>query len=152
MSRRGLWVVLALGTLAAGLAHAQTQPVPMPPGMSLPSQNQAGKTATPSGPAPVINGWEARQTADLQALDKVDDKTVTLSVGVNQTGQFGHLAIVVRACVVRPADQPADAAAYLDIVDPRPSAPAFHGWMLENEPAASMMQHPVYDVRVLGCH
>ena len=46
---------------------------------------------------------------------------------------------------------PADAAAFLDITDSNPGMPGFHGWMLADEPAVSMLQHPVYDVRLAGC-
>jgi hypothetical protein len=53
--------------------------------------------------------------------------------------------------VMRAADQPPDAAAFLDVTDSHPDSPGFVGWMLENEPAASMMQHPIYDLRVIGC-
>ena len=27
----------------------------------------------------------------------------------------------------------------------------FRGWMLANNPSLSMLQHPIYDVRVVGC-
>jgi len=131
------------------MIQAPTGPplVPMPPGMQLPAAPGPNVPA-----APPANPWESRGTADLVALDKIDDRVVNLSVAVGQSATFFHLTIVVRACVVRPADQPADAAAYLDISDSRPTQPGFHGWMLANEPAASLLQHPVYDVRVTGCH
>jgi len=53
--------------------------------------------------------------------------------------------------MVRPPDQPADATAFLDIIDSHGGAPAFHGWMLLSDPALSMFAHPVYDVRLAGC-
>ena len=28
---------------------------------------------------------------------------------------------------------------------------AFRGWMLANAPAAHMLEHPVYDLRILDC-
>jgi len=157
-----LGLALAFLLVASALSAQTLQPpVPMPPGLVLqplrpPPQPAPAPAPAPSPAAPAQpaspSGWDARQTADLQALDKVDDRTANLAVPVNQSGRFGHLEISVRACVVRPPDQPADAAAYLDIVDPRPNAPGFHGWMLSNEPAASIFQHPVYDVRLTGCH
>jgi len=52
---------------------------------------------------------------------------------------------------VRPADQPADSAAFLDIQDSRPTGTGFRGWMLAGAPSLNQMQHPIYDVRVVAC-
>jgi hypothetical protein len=136
-------------------------PAQVPPGLQivppasdprgLPAQIPAIPTPGPPGPpAPVA--WEPRGTADLVALDKVDDRRSKLSITVGQSATFYYLTITVRGCVVRPVDQPADAAVYLEIVDSRNKQPGFKGWMLANEPAAAMLQHAVYDVRVSGCH
>lgn len=95
--------------------------------------------------------WVPAGTAKLQALDKVNAQTTALTIKVGQAVAFGSLTIVVKACVIRPPDQPADAAAYIEVTDSHPDSPGFAGWMLENEPAASMMQHPIYDIRVTGC-
>ena len=66
-------------------------------------------------------------------------------------GQDGALTIAVRACDVTPPTERQDATAFLDITDSHPDAPSFHGWMLKSDPSVSMLQHPLYDVRVLGC-
>jgi hypothetical protein len=88
----------------------------------------------------------------LKVLDKINARSLTLNGQVGQTLQFGTLTIAVRACMVHPPDQPADSTAFLDITDSREGAPAFHGWMFADEPAVSMFEHPVYDVRVTSCH
>ncbi|MBV9785257.1 MAG: DUF2155 domain-containing protein [Acidisphaera sp.] len=118
-------------------------PAPIAPGLP--------PAPSPDAQSPPVE-WEPRGTADLQTLDKIDNHAATMAVRVGQSAQFGRLTLAVRACVVRPADQAQDAAAYLDITDPSPGAPGFHGWMLAAEPSVSMLEHPVYDVRVLGCH
>ncbi|WP_428487910.1 DUF2155 domain-containing protein [Rhodopila sp.] len=97
------------------------------------------------------NQWVPAASATLQALDKVNAQTARLTVKVGQPAAFGSLTITVKACVVRPPDQPADAAAYLDVTDSHPDSPGFDGWLLANEPSVSMMQNPIYDLRVSGC-
>ena len=97
------------------------------------------------------NIWVPARVAKLQALDKVNAQATALTIKVGQSASLGSLTITVKACVIRPADQPADAAAYLDVTDSHADSPAFKGWMLEDEPAVSMMQHPIYDLRVTGC-
>jgi hypothetical protein len=109
--------------------------------------------AAPGAPAPPPqNAWLPKPVADLVALDKVTARTTPLSVHVGQTATFGSLAIAVRACDIRPPDQPADATAFLDISDSHPGAPQFHGWMVVSAPSLSMLEHPIYDVRLAGCH
>ena len=109
-------------------------------------------------PAPVAppppstpDSWLPRDTADLLVLDKVTAKATPLVLKVGQAADNASLSIALRGCVVRPPDQAQDAAAYLDIQDSRAGAPGFHGWMLKNEPGLNMLEHPVYDVRLVGC-
>jgi hypothetical protein len=97
------------------------------------------------------NVWVPATMVKLQALDKVNAQASDLTIKVGQSATFGSLTITAKSCVVRPPDQPADAAAYLDVTDSHKDAPGFDGWMLQDEPAVSMMQHPIYDLRVTGC-
>lgn len=107
-------------------------------------------TAQPSGPT----GWLARPVAELQALDKVSARVSVFPAPVGQTVRFGTLAITVRACHVRPREEVPDAAAWIEVRDERAGAgapPAFRGWMFAAAPAVNMLEHPVYDLRVLTC-
>jgi hypothetical protein len=143
-----------------------------PPGQNPPGQNSLGQNSVgPNSlgasslgqnaqvppvappPAPVDRSglWLPAGIVKLQALDKVNAQTTALTIKVGQSAAFGSLTILVKACVVRPTDQPADAAAFLAVVDSHPDSAGFDGWMLANEPSASMMQNPVYDLRVSGC-
>ncbi len=108
----------------------------------------AAQTAAPAPPPPA---WLPRPSANLVLLNKITARPRSVSVAVGQSVAFGSLTIVVRACDVRPPDVAADATAFLDITDSHPDVPAFHGWMLTNEPEVSMLEHPLYDVRVAGC-
>jgi hypothetical protein len=95
--------------------------------------------------------WLPQNTAQLQVLDKVNAQNALLTVKVGQEAQFGSLNIQVQACNNHPPDQPQDSAAFLTITDSHADAPGFRGWMLANNPSLSMLQHPIYDVRVVGC-
>ncbi|MGE0224577.1 MAG: DUF2155 domain-containing protein [Acetobacteraceae bacterium] len=87
----------------------------------------------------------------LQALDKVNARSRTLTVKPGESVPFETLTIAVRSCLVRPPDQPADAAAFVSVTDSLPGAAPFNGWILQSAPAASMLEHPIYDLRVVGC-
>ncbi|PWS36982.1 DUF2155 domain-containing protein [Falsiroseomonas bella] len=98
--------------------------------------------------------WVPQRVAELQALDKVTARVTTLRVPVDRPESFGSLTITVRACNARPPDEVPDAAAWLEITDsraPANGAAVFRGWMFANAPGVHMLQHPVYDIRVLEC-
>lgn len=114
---------VALVLVAASLAHAQ--------------------------PAP--GSWLPRGTAEITALDKVRAVPTTLTVQVGQTVRYGSLSIAVRGCVTRPPDQARDSAAFVEVTDSHPGGPGFRGWMLASAPALAMMEHPIYDLRVVAC-
>ena len=114
------------------------------------AQGQGGNSGNPrSTDAP--EGWIQRGTAELIALDKVRAQAAPLTVKVGQTVAFHSLQVTVRACAVRPNDVPADATAFLEVTDSAKGAPGFRGWMIASLPSTSMMQHPIYDLRVVGC-
>ncbi len=145
-----------------GSPPVQQAPLPPLPG-DQPSAPDVAPTPAPAGPATPApapagpatmerpNVWIPARIAKVRVLDKVDAQTETLTIAVGQSVVFGSLTIAVKACVVRPPDQPADAAAYLTVTDSHPDAPGFAGWMLENEPSVSIMQNPIYDLSVAGC-
>jgi len=98
--------------------------------------------------------WVPKRDAELQVLDKVTARISVLKAPVGQSARYGTLTIAVRACNARPPDDVPDAAAFLEMTDSRRSAGAqqvFRGWMFANAPGVSMLEHPVYDVRVLDC-
>jgi hypothetical protein len=97
-------------------------------------------------------GWEPKRNAELQLLDKVTARVTVVKAAVGQAAPFGTLSIRVRACNARPVGEVPDAAAWMEITDSlTPGVPAFRGWMFANAPGVSMLEHPVYDVRVLDC-
>jgi hypothetical protein len=125
---------------------------PTPPATPPQTTTQtAPQDTTPSPPQPIQLTWQPLGSAQVQVLDKVNAQSTVLDVKVGQQGKFGSLTIQVQACKIHPADQARDSAAYLTITDSHADVPGFQGWMLANEPSASMLQSPIYDVRVVGC-
>jgi hypothetical protein len=138
---------LGAPTIAPSVAPQATAPPSAPPAAA-----SAPPPPTAYAPAPATpEQWLPRGTAEVQALDKVNARNAVLSVKVGDTAKFGSLTIAVQACVVTPPDQPQDAAAFLVITDSHAGQPGFSGWMVAAAPSASMLQSPVYDVRVTGC-
>ncbi len=95
------------------------------------------------------------QIAELQALDKVTARVYTFNAPLGDVVRFGTLEIIARYCDKRPPEETPESTAFLDIWEIRygePTASVFRGWMFASTPALSALEHPVYDVWVLGCH
>lgn len=99
----------------------------------------------------VGGSWLPRGSAVLQVLDKVNARYTNLTVKPGETVKFQSLTIGIRTCVVRPSDQAPDAAAFVSVTDSLAGATPFAGWIVQSAPAASMLQHPIFDIRVAGC-
>jgi hypothetical protein len=143
---------VALAAIVMPFAAAAQLPPPGTPS-ALPPPSVQRPAPPPAAPPAVAspNAWLPQGSAMLQVLDKVNAQNAVLTVKVGQSGQFGSLTIQVQSCQVRPPDQPQDATALLTITDSHADAPGFRGWLLANHPSVSMLQHPIYDVRVVGC-
>lgn len=128
--RRLACVAAAILSVGAGVAEDSDEP---------PTQNGPG------------TGWLSQGGAELQVLDKVNARSERFTVRGGASVRYGSLTIAVEACEVRPPNRPGEAAAYLVITDSHPASPGFRGWMFRDIPSASMMEHPIYDVRLLGC-
>ncbi len=62
--------------------------------------------------------------------------------------------IDVIRCYTRPPEETPENSAYLNIVEnlnDGKKQEVFSGWMFSSNPALSAMEHPVYDVWVIGC-
>lgn len=108
----------------------------------------------------------ARDVAVLQVLDKVSARTTKLRIPVGSQAAFGLIVMTVRSCQIAPPSEPPEAAAFLEISEidihslPRsgqipvglqPSKLLYTGWMFASSPALAALEHPIYDVTVIGC-
>lgn len=93
-------------------------------------------------------------TVVLGALDKVTARVNTLKGPVGLPVKFGTLEIVAQTCVTTPPEEPPESAAFVNIFqvqEDKERQQIFGGWMFASSPALSALDHPVYDVWVLGC-
>ena len=98
--------------------------------------------------------WLPRQQARIQALDKVTARVTVLEGRVGESLSFGTLSIRIGACHARPPTEVPDSAAWFEMTDSRAAQggpPVFRGWMFADAPGVNMLEHPVYDVRILSC-
>ncbi len=106
------------------------------------------------GGAGVPPPLDERPGVILQGLDKVTARVTRIEVPVGYRVRFHRLMITVRACRQTPPTEAPESTAFLEIADiSDQTAPVayFSGWMFASSPALSPLEHPVYDVTVLGC-
>ena len=87
----------------------------------------------------------------LRGLDTLNGTVRDIELRVGETARFGNLEITADTCRVPENAPGADAYVFLRIRDVREDAPRFSGWMFASSPALSALDHPRYDVWVLGC-
>ncbi len=90
----------------------------------------------------------------LRALDKITARITEVELPVGDEKSFGTLIIKARYCRSRPPQEAPESFAYLEIEDVKVGGTReriFDGWMLASSPAVSALEHPVYDVWVIGC-
>ncbi len=92
--------------------------------------------------------------AVLRGLDKVTGRTSTFSIPVGEVFQFGRTYVVPESCFTRPPEESPENASYLYVYEKSArgeNIELFKGWMFSSNPALSSMEHPVYDIWVIGC-
>ena len=92
--------------------------------------------------------------AILRGVDKITGRIKTMQADVGNQIIFGNLVIDVIRCYTRPPEETPENSAYLNIVEnlnDGKKQEVFSGWMFSSNPALSAMEHPVYDVWVIGC-
>lgn len=95
-----------------------------------------------------------KNTAKMQAMDKITGRVSVIYVPVGGLVTFGSLSIVVRSCKTRPMEEAPDNFAFADISDKTlkgEDVNIFRGWMISSSPATHAVEHPIYDVWLLSC-
>jgi hypothetical protein len=145
---------LERGTELAPAPPPPTAQIAPQPSTGIPNIVDMGDNARLPAIAEPPPSYEPHPMVILRALDKVTARTQTLEIPVGQQFNFGALTIAVRDCRARPPLEPADSAAFLQIVEQKTGEamiPRFSGWMFSSSPSLSALEHPVYDVWVVGC-
>lgn len=92
--------------------------------------------------------------AILGALDKITGRVSDIIIPVGASDSFFRLEIEVMSCQQQVVNQRPESAAFLVITEtPLEGDPVrrFSGWMFASSPSISAMDHPIYDVWVVGC-
>lgn len=98
------------------------------------------------------NSWYAQSQTVVRVLDKLEFKTILLTIPVGSETSYKSLTIKSRKCLVRSDSLPRDSAAYIDIIDSdSPKKITFSAWLFSEEPGLSVFENPLYNVKLVRC-
>jgi len=95
-----------------------------------------------------------RPAAILRALDKVTGRVAEIVVAKERPYKFGTIFITVHSCRETTPEEAPESAAFLTVNEfkaGKDKLDIFNGWMFASSPALSAMEHPVYDLWLIGC-
>ena len=111
-----------------------------------------GLTITLAGPAAAEK--IANKVAVFTGLDKITGKTIDFDVYADETVRFGMLRVTPKVCYSRPATEAAETDGYVEVEEitlDNEVKRIFSGWMFAASPGLNAVEHPVYDVWLIGC-
>ncbi len=92
---------------------------------------------------------------NLTALDRITAKTSSIKIEVGNKKYLGDLEIKPLKCALSGEDDNLDVVAYLQIKDlslkNNDQVFVFNGWTFASSPGLQPIDHPVYDLWLVGC-
>ena len=92
---------------------------------------------------------------NLKALDKITAKTSAIRLAVGEKEFFGPLEIKALKCQLSENKYSTDTVAYLQVKDlsakDNNQVFLFNGWTFASSPTLQSIDHPIYDLWIVGC-
>jgi len=92
---------------------------------------------------------------NLKALDKITAKTSAIRLAVGEKEFFGPLEIKALKCQLSENKDSTDTVAYLQVKDlsakDNNQVFLFNGWTFASSPTLQSIDHPIYDLWIVGC-
>ena len=92
---------------------------------------------------------------NLKALDKITAKTSEIRLAVGEKEFFGPLEIKALKCQLSENKDSTDTVAYLQVKDlsakDNNQVFLFNGWTFASSPTLQSIDHPIFDLWIIGC-
>ena len=92
---------------------------------------------------------------NLTALDKITAKTSSIKLAVGEKKFFGSLEIKALKCEIYEGKTALDTVAYIQVKDlsnkDNNQVFLFNGWTFASSPTLQSIDHPIYDLWIVGC-
>ena len=91
--------------------------------------------------------------AKFKLLDKISNQLFEKTISVNGSDDIETLNIEVYACFTQPPDEIAEDYVLINVIDnfKNIDKSIYRGWMISSSPEVTPLEHPIYDLWLLGC-
>ena len=91
--------------------------------------------------------------AKFRLLDKISNKLIDKTISVDESEKIETLIIKVYACFSEPPTEISEDYVLVDIIDNFQDLEKiiYRGWMISSSPEVTALEHPIYDLWLLGC-
>jgi hypothetical protein len=92
--------------------------------------------------------------AIFSGLDKITGRIISFEAAIDETVEFGAFLVSPRVCYTRPITEPQNSSAFVEVDEITGSGSTktlFGGWIFASSPGLHGVEHPIYDVWLIGC-
>ena len=91
--------------------------------------------------------------AKFRLLDKISNKLIDKTISVNNSDEIETLSVKVYACFTEPPTEISEDYVLVDIIDTfqEGNKNFYRGWMISSSPEVTPLEHPIYDLWLIGC-
>ena len=92
--------------------------------------------------------------AIFSGLDKITGRILSFEVGIDETVEYGAFLVTPRVCYTRPITEPQNTTAFIEVDEITVGGDTkrlFGGWIFASSPGLNGVEHPIYDVWLIGC-
>ena len=91
--------------------------------------------------------------AKFRLLDKISNKLIDKTIPINSLNEIETLSVEVYACFTEPPTEISEDYVLVNIVDnfQGVNKNVYRGWMISSSPEVTPLEHPIYDLWLLGC-
>ena len=91
--------------------------------------------------------------AKFKLLDKISNQLFEKTISVNGSDEIETLNIEVYACFTEPPDEISEDYVLINVKDnfKNIDKSIYKGWMISSSPEVTPLEHPIYDLWLLGC-
>ena len=103
--------------------------------------------------SPVWSEPIQKEYANFKLLDKISNKLVEKSIKVNKSDFIETLNIQVFSCFTEPPNEIPEDYVLIDVKDnfQEQEVSIYKGLMISSSPDVTPLEHPIYDLWLLGC-
>ncbi len=94
-----------------------------------------------------------KKYANFKLLDKISNKITKIVIGVDNSIIVEALNISVYSCFTEPPDKIPENYVLIDVIEnySNKEKSIYKGWMISSSPEITPLEHPIYDLWLIGC-